>query len=257
VSGILTFFSDFGVFGFDETYNQHRLNDINETNLKLVCTHCGLDVGEDGKTHQCLDYVGTMRNLPGFRIIVPADANQTDRVIRYIAREPGNFAVAVGRSKLPILTDTQGKPFYAGDYAFEYGKADVLRRGSDATVIAMGTMVPYCLQAVDQLRDDGHKVGLIAMSCPTDPDLKAIRAAARTGAIVTCEDHNVWTGLGASVSIALATCGIACRLEMLGVHGYASSGKPDDLYAEKGIDPASVVKAVKKLLRAKARASKK
>ena len=57
---MLTYFSDFGVFGFDETYNQHRLNDINEANLKLVCTHCGLDVGEDGKTHQCLDYVGTI-----------------------------------------------------------------------------------------------------------------------------------------------------------------------------------------------------
>ncbi len=257
VSGVLTFFSDFGVFGFDETYNQHRLNDINEANLKLVCTHCGIDVGEDGKTHQCLDYIGTNRNLYGFKNIVPADANQTDRVIRHIAREPGNFAVAVGRSKLPIVTDTKGKPFFAGDYAFEYGKADIIRRGKDGYVIAMGTMVPYCQQAVDDLREDGHDVGLIGMSCPVDPDIKAIRRAAKTGAIVTCEDHNVWTGLGASVALALATNGIACRLEMLGVRGYASSGTPEDLFAEQGIDPASVKKTVKKLLRAKKRAASK
>jgi len=251
VSGVLTFFSDFGVFGFDETYNQHRLNDINETNLKLVCTHCGLDVGEDGKTHQCIDYAGVMRNLPGFRIVVPADANQTDRVIRHIAREPGNFAVAVGRSKLPIITDAKGKPFFAGGYAFEYGKMDVIRKGKDATIIAMGTMVSYCLQAVEALAEQGLKVGLMAMPCPTEPDMKAIRAAARTGAIVTCEDHNVWTGCGATVATALALHGIACPLEMLGIRDYASSGTPDALYAEKRIDPASVVKAVKKLTRKK------
>jgi len=257
VTGVLTFFSDFGVFGFDETYNQHRLNDINETNLKLVCTHCGLDVGEDGKTHQCLDYVGAMRNLYGFKHIVPADANQTDRAIRYAAKQPGNFAVAVGRSKLPTITDAKGKPFFAGDYEFEFGKADIIRRGKDATIIAMGTMVSYCLDAVETLAAKGHSVGLIGMSCPVAPDIKAIKAAAKTGAIVTCEDHNVWTGLGSSVSLALSMNGIACEFAMLGVDGYASSGTPEDLYAEKGIDPASVARAVARLIRRKARRAAK
>jgi len=257
VCGVLTYFSDFGVFGFDETYNQHRLNDINEANLKLVCTHCGLDVGEDGKTHQCLDYVGVMRNLYGFKCIVPADANQTDRAIRYISKAPANFAVAVGRSKLPVITDAKGEPLFAGDYEFEYGKADIIRKGTDATVIAMGTMVAYCLKAVEALKEQGLSVGLSAMSCPVDPDVRAIKAAAKTGAIVTCEDHNVWTGLGSSVSLALAMNGISCRLEMLGVKRYASSGTPDDLYAEQGIDPAAVVKAVKKLVRAKSKAAGK
>ena len=253
VNGVLTFFSDFGVFGFDETYNQHRLNDINETNLKLVCTHCGLDVGEDGKTHQCLDYVGAMRNLFGFKNIVPADGNQTDRVVRYLAKAPGNFAVAMGRSKLAPITDTQGKLFFAGDYRFEYGKADIIRKGKAAYVIAMGTVVSYCLQAVDAMREQGIDVGLIGMSCPVAPDVKAIQMAAKTGAIVTCEDHNVWTGLGSSVSLALARGGIAVKLEMLGVGRYASSGTPDDLYAEQGIDAKSVTKAVKKLVRRKAK----
>ena len=80
---IISFFSDFGVFGVDETYNQQRLNDQNFTNLKLVCTHLGLDVGEDGKTHQCIDYIGVLRNTYGFKIIIPADPNQTDRAVSY------------------------------------------------------------------------------------------------------------------------------------------------------------------------------
>ncbi|HSK47030.1 MAG TPA: transketolase, partial [Coriobacteriia bacterium] len=81
VPGVLAFWSDFGVFGIDEVYNQQRLNDINGAALKLVVTHCGLDVGEDGKTHQCLDYVGALRDFFGWKVIVPADPNQTDRAV--------------------------------------------------------------------------------------------------------------------------------------------------------------------------------
>lgn len=106
--GIQTYFSDFGVFGVDETYNQHRLSDINRTNLKVVTTHVGLDVGEDGKTHQCIDYLGCMRNLYHFHTIIPADPNQTDRVIRYISGKYGNYLVPMGRSKLDLLRHPDG-----------------------------------------------------------------------------------------------------------------------------------------------------
>ena len=109
---MIAFFSDFGVFGVDETYNQHRLNDINHTNVKLVCTHNGLDVGEDGKTHQCIDYVGNFRNLFGFHVIVPADPNETDRAVRYAASHEGNFVIAMGRSKpsaLAVISRSMGK----------------------------------------------------------------------------------------------------------------------------------------------------
>ena len=74
---MLTWWADFGVFGVCETYNQHRLNDINEAQLKTVCTHCGLDVGEDGKTHQCIDYVGTFANFFGYKVLTPSDANSS------------------------------------------------------------------------------------------------------------------------------------------------------------------------------------
>ena len=84
--GLVTFFADFGIFGIDETFNQHRLNAINNTNLKIVVTHCGIDVGEDGKTHHGINYVGAPLAWYGFKTIVPTDPNQTDKVIRYVAR---------------------------------------------------------------------------------------------------------------------------------------------------------------------------
>ncbi len=87
--GMVAFFSTFGVFGVSETYNQHRLNDINRTQLKVVCTHLGLDVGEDGQTHQCIDYIGVLQNLFHFSVFMPADPNQTDHIIRYVATTSG------------------------------------------------------------------------------------------------------------------------------------------------------------------------
>ena len=129
--GFQVFFSTFGVFGTSETYNQERLNDINHTNLKLVCTHVGLDVGEDGPTHQSIDYLGLIGSLYGFSIFVPADPNQTDRVIRYIADKPGNYFVPMGRSKMSMILDEGGEPFFGKDYQFEPGKGDVIREGKD------------------------------------------------------------------------------------------------------------------------------
>jgi transketolase len=126
--GVVTFFADFGVFGVDETYNQHRLNDINHTNLKVVCTHCGLDVGEDGKTHQCIDYIGAMRNFFGYKVIVPADPNQTDRAIRYIAKEKGNFVVIMGRSKLTPLLD-EAKPYIRRKLPISIRQSRYFKRG--------------------------------------------------------------------------------------------------------------------------------
>jgi len=249
--GVLTFFSDFGVFGVDETYNQHRLNDINGANLKLVCTHNGLDVGQDGKTHQCIDYVGLMSGLYGFKIIIPADGNQTDRVIRYIAKEPGNFFVGVGRSKLPIIRDLDGKPFYGDGYEFVYGRADLVRDGKDAAIISCGTMVHRAIQAWEILSKEGYSVKVINLSCLSDPDLDAIADAASTGAIITYEDHNVRNGLGSIVAGIIAEQGLKVAFRRLGVTSYGGSGKPDDLFKMQGLDVESLVRAVVEGIRSK------
>ncbi|MCX8117304.1 MAG: transketolase [Desulfobacterota bacterium] len=243
-TGLLSFFADFGVFGIDETYNQHRLNDLNETNLKLICTHNGLDVGEDGKTHQCIDYIGVMRNLFGFKIIVPADPNQTDRVIRYVARAEGNFLVAMGRSPAPIILTEDGHPYFATPYEFRYGKADLIRDGKDAAILTAGSMVHRALEAWARLKAEGIEVQILNLSCMSDLDLEAILRAAQTGRVITYEDHHVQTGLGSLIANVLAEQRRSVRFRKLGISRYGASGKPEDLYRMQGLDVDSLVRAV-------------
>jgi transketolase len=242
--GLLSFFADFGVFGVDETYNQHRLNDINETNLKLICTHNGLDVGEDGKTHQCIDYVGVMQNLFGYKIIIPADPNQTDRVIRYLSKTHGNFLVAMGRSTNPVLLDDKGTPLFGPSYEFRYGQADLVREGKDAAILTTGGMVYRAIQACERLRENGVEVQVVNISCLSDLDVEAILKAAETGVIITYEDHHIQTGLGSLVANFLAGQSSRIRFRKLGVTQYGSSGKPDDLYRMQGLDVEGLIQAV-------------
>jgi len=241
---LLSFFADFGVFGVDETYNQHRLNDINETNLKLICTHNGLDVGEDGNTHQCIDYVGVMRNLFGYKVIIPADPNQTDRILRYIAKTQGNFLVAMGRSPTPILLTEEGVPLFSSPYEFQYGRADVIRDGKDGAVITTGGMVYRAVQAWQRLREKGVEVQVLNISCLSDLDTEAILRAAKTGTVVTYEDHHVQTGLGSLVANLLAERGFPVRFRKMGITRYGGSGKPEDLYQMQGLDVESLVRTV-------------
>jgi transketolase len=242
--GFVSFFADFGVFGVSETYNQHRLNDINETNLKLICTHNGLDVGEDGKTHQCIDYIGVMQNLFGYKIMVPADPNQTDRVIRYAANTYGNFLIAMGRSPIPTLLTEKGTPLFSPPYEFRYGHADLVRNGNDAAIITTGGMVHKAVQAWDKLGEKGITVQVINISCLSDLDREAIVKAAETGIILTYEDHHTQTGLGSLIANFLAEYGLGIRFRKLGIRQYGSSGKPDDLYKMQGLDVESLVQTV-------------
>ncbi len=246
--GFLVFFSTFGVFAVDETYNQHRLNVLNKTALKIVATHCGLDVGEDGPTHQCVDYLGLLLNLIGLEIYFPADPNQTDRIIRYVATSRGNVFVGMGRSKLPVITDEQGNPFFGKDYVFKPGKADVLRKGEAGTIITFGSVVPRVLTAWEKLRAEGQAVTVLNMASLRPLDEEAVVEAAKAGPILVVEDHVVETGLSALVAKTLAKHGVATKLAFRGVQKYGSSGKPDDLYREQGLDPESLVAAMKELL---------
>ena len=242
--GLLSFFADFGVFGVDETYNQHRLNDINETNLKLICTHNGLDVGEDGKTHQCIDYIGVMQNLFGYKTIVPADPNQTDRVTRYVAKTRGNFIIVMGRSSIPILLTEEGAPLFDTSYEFRYGHADLVRNGKDAAILTTGGMVHKAIQAWQKLREKGIAVQVMNISCLNDLDNEAILRAAETGTVITYEDHHIQTGLGSLIANFLAEHGLGIRFRKLGIKQYGGSGKPDELYRIQGLDVESLVRAV-------------
>jgi transketolase len=244
-NGVLAVWADFGVFGCDEVYNQQRLNDINGAHVKLALTHCGLDVGEDGKTHQCLDYVGAFRDFFGWKVIVPADPNQTDRAFRAAAAMPGNVALCMGRSKLPVIVREDGSPFFAGSYRFEYGAIDWVREGADLAVLTMGTVAGSVVDAADLLTGEGIRAAVGIVPCPLHLDHEAMELAASVPVLVTVEDHGVRTGLGASVAEWLALEGHAVRFVRLGVEGYASSGSSAEVLANAGLDVHGIARALR------------
>lgn len=247
--GVVVFFVDFGVFGLDEVYNQQRLNSINATNLKVVVTHCGIDVGQDGRTHHCIDYVGTVRNLIDFKLIVPADPNQTDRAIREAATTHGNFVIAMGRSKVPVITDEEGNPLYGDNYFLEYGKTDVVCEGEDAALLCMGTTVPMGIQVHNLLKEKGLKIKVVNIPCPLDIPEETVREVALTGLIITYEDHFIESGLGAEVAKVMARSEISARLVNFGIRFYAPSGDSGDIFRLEKLDPLSVADKIEKLIR--------
>jgi transketolase len=248
VSDVLTFWSDFGVFGIDEVYNQHRLNDINEASVKLAVTHCGIDVGEDGKTHQCLDYVGAFRSMFGWRVIVPADPNQTDRAVRGVAGMAGCVAIAMGRSKLPVILSEDGQPFFGEGYDFAYGRADWVRSGTSGAIVTMGTVVGAAVDAADQLREEGLDVGVLVVASPLDLDPEAMQRIVEAPWVLVVEDHGWRTGLWASVAEWAASTGAGVRPVPHGVVGYRSSGSAESLQWRAGLDAAGIVERVRALI---------
>lgn len=248
IEGILTFFADFGVFGIDEVYNQQRLNAINHTNLKVIITHSGVNVGKDGKTHHCIDFLGLARNLPGFRVIIPADPNQTDRVIRYISKEEGNFLVVMGRSKNPVITDTTGQPLFGGDYTFSYGKVEVVREGEKGVIMTYGSSLKEAIHSWEELKDEGIDLDIWNVSAPLALSLEDIEKAVFKGPIFTFEDHLVYSGIGIIVGNLIAETGMGTIFRKIGVKDFAPSGSTETLYLTMGIDSSSLTREVKKLL---------
>lgn len=246
--GVLTFWADFGVFGCDEAYNQQRLNDINGAGLKLVLTHCGLDVGEDGKTHQCLDYIGAWSSMFDWKVIVPADPNQTDRAIRAAAAMQGNVCVAMGRSKLDVILTEAGEPLFGGPEPFEYGRVVWARQGDDACILVTGTPSGAAVDAADLLAEEGIHVAVGIVASPLAHDDEALARAYAAPLLFTVEDHARVGGLGTSVASWGAEHGLATQVRHLAVDGYRSSGAAAELYAREGLDAAGIARSVREAL---------
>jgi len=153
-----------------------------------------VDVGEDGKTHQCIDYVGILRNLYNFKIIVPADGNQTDKSFRYMIKNNGNYLLAMGRSKLPIITKEDGSIFFDNSYQFEYGKIDVIRDGQ-YPLFTYGTMLYRAIKVAEILKENGVSVAILNVSAPLLLDEKILGQYLSNNIAFTYEDHNINTGL--------------------------------------------------------------
>jgi len=228
LAGFIPFVSTFGAFMTSRAKDQARVNDINRTNVKMVATHCGLSVGEDGPTHQAIDDMGSFLGFFNTHILEPADANQTDYIIRFIASHYGNFYVRMGRHKFEVILKEDGKPFYDENYKFQYGKADHLRFGDKVTVIAAGSMVPIAVQVADKLQG---KVDLLAMSAIRQIDKDALFASLKqTGKLITIEDHNPYNGWASQINKVIAEEGLSVKINNLAVTEYQLSGTTMELY---------------------------
>jgi transketolase len=242
--GVLTFFADFGVFGIDETYNQQRINDINATNLKTAITHVGLDVGPDGKTHQCIDYIGLARGLYRATTIVPCDPNQTDRVIRYVAARNGNFFIGMGRNRWPVMYRKEGEPYFAGDYAFEYGKMDLMTDGTDGAIITYGGLVSKAFAVRERLAGKGKTFAVVNMPCVDEADETMMAKLAALSCVVTYEDHNIKTGIAPVITASLLKLGFKGTFLSFGATSYGASGDTDEVLASQGLDVETVTKKI-------------
>ncbi len=246
LAGFIPFCSTFGAFMTSRAKDQARVNDINRTNVKMVATHCGLSVGEDGPTHQAIDDSGSFLGFFNTMLIEPVDPNHTDRIIRYIASHYGNFYVRMGRHKVPVIVKEDGTPLYGINYRYEYGKCDRVREGRDITIAAMGPMVAEALMARERLNHSrpGLRVEIIAVSSIKKFDQTLIGSVKKTGKLITVEDHNTFSGLGSQIARHLLKEGIKLeKFHTIGVSEYQMSGKPEQLYVAAGLSAEAIEKA--------------
>lgn len=247
VGGFIPFAGTFAAFATGRVYDQIRQSvAYSNTNVKIAASHAGLTLGEDGATHQILEDIGLMRMLPNMTVLVPADYNQTIQATMAAAQLVGPVYLRFGRPSVPI--------FIPEDAPFEIGKAQVLRKGKDATIIACGHLVWPALQAAKALAEDGISVSVINMHTvkPLDEDA-IVKAAKESGAVVTAEEHMRNGGLGEAVAGVLARV-YPVPLEFIAVNdSFGESGKPMDLMAKYGLDTENIVKATRKAIARKAK----
>ncbi len=249
LDGFIPFCSTFGAFMTSRAKDQARVNDINHTNVKMVATHCGLSVGEDGPTHQAIDDTGSMLGLFNTEQMEPADPNQCDRMIRYAASHTGNMYIRMGRHKIPVLTKPNGDIFFDKHYQYTYGKCDLLRTGTDITIAAMGATVIEAVRAAESLQAKGIFAEIIIVSSIKQFDETLIASIKKTKRVVTVEDHNTLSGLGGQLARHLTSLAIYPEaFTMVGVEQYQLSGTAEELYHAAGIDATAIEKAVMQMM---------
>ncbi len=242
LTGKTVFASSFCVFLVGRVFDQVRQSVCyNRANVKLVGTHAGLGVGEDGATHQALEDIALTRALPEIRIIVPADAVETALAVEYAAATPGPFFIRLTRNNLPTL--------FGAEHRFVMGRAPLLRDGSDITLIAIGAMVEKALQAAELLAAAGISAAVLNFSSlkPLDEDA-LLRCAEKTGRILTVEDHSVHGGLGGACAEFLSQRR-PVPMKIMGMDNqFGRSGKPEDLYAHFKLTAADIAAAAREML---------
>ncbi len=242
--GAVALVHTFAVFAAGRVYDQVR-NSVAYPglNVKIVGSHAGLTVGEDGATHQCIEDISLMRTIPGMTVVVPCDGSETRLATKAILEHTGPCYLRTGRCALDTVTDQ------FENYHFELGKGVRLADGRDVTIIACGLMVQESLKAAELLEAEGISARVIDMHTikPIDREL-ILKAADETGAIVTAEEHNIIGGLGGAVAEVLSS-ERPIPLERVGVNDcFGHSGHPEELLKHYGLAPEDVAAAAKKAI---------
>jgi len=243
--GKVVFASSFAMFAAGRAFEQIR-NSIAypKLNVKIGATHAGISVGEDGATHQCLEDIGIMRTIPNMVIINPADDVEARAAVKAAVMHDGPVYLRFGRLGVPVIFDE--------NYKFELGKGVMLNDGTDVTIIATGLMVEAAINAEKMLKAEGISARVINIHTikPIDRDI-IIKAAKDTGAVVTCEEHNIIGGLGSAVAEVLSEeCPVP--MERIGVKdAFGKSGVPAQLLKEYGLTAEDIVAAAKRVINKK------
>jgi len=241
MAGKVPFVSSFSAFLMTKGFEQLRcLVAYPNVNLKVVGTHSGISIGEDGPSQMSMEDLALAGALPNFTVLSPADEVATKWAVRWAASHVGPVFIRTGRPKAPAI--------YPADAHFEIGKGVTLRPGSDVTLVAHGLLVAESLLAADLLAEEGISARVIDIHTikPLDQDLLA-QAAAETGALVVSEEHLVDSGLGARVAQALAQSTPA-PVEFVGLTRFAESASPDQLLDMYGLRAVNVAAAARKVL---------
>ncbi len=243
--GMIPFASTFAVFAAGRAFEQIRQSlAYPKMNVKIVATHAGITVGEDGGSHQSVEDLAIMRSLPNMTVLCPADGPETAAAIRAAAAFQGPVYVRLGRAKVPVVFDK--------DCQFTIGRGATLRKGTDLTFITTGLMTAQALEAADILAEENISARVVHMGSikPLDVDL-VIQAARETGAVVTAEEHSVIGGLGGAVCEVLAESH-PVPVERVGLRDvFGQSGTGDELLVHYGLTPANLVESAERVLKRK------
>jgi transketolase len=237
IGGKIPFASTFAIFATGRAWEQIRQTiAYGSVNVKIVASHGGITVGEDGGSHQSIEDLALMRVLPNMVVLVPADGPETRAMVRWAAAYQGPVYIRTSRIPFPVINDDS--------YTFELGRGQILREGDDVTLAGLGLMVHHCLAAADLLAKQGKSARVLNLGClkPLDWQL-VVDSARRTGGLVTAEEHSATGGLGSAVSEVLTEhCPVP--LSRVGLKDtFGQSGKPDDLLKHFGLTAEDITRA--------------
>lgn len=245
IGGKIPFTGTFANFSTGRVYDQIRQSvAYSDKNVKICASHAGLTLGEDGATHQILEDIGLMKMLPGMTVINPCDYNQTKAATIAIAEHEGPVYLRFGRPKWPV--------FMPENQEFVIGKGIQLTEGSDVTIVATGHMVWEALQAAEKLEQENISAEVINIHTikPLDEDI-ILKSVGKTACIVTAEEHNIWGGLGESVSRVLSQKMPAPQEYVAVQDSFGESGTPTELMQKYGLTADNIVSKAKAAIKRK------